>query len=96
MARFVKKLGTLPSRYMFEMTLHKVELHVPYEVEVSVILKRGKPTISTNMQVQNDWSLKSVRLSAKVSRLQTSKTKSFKCCLPSTRISKRERGLSAS
>ena len=42
MARFVKKLGTLPSRYMFEMTLHKVELHVPYEVSVSVILKRGK------------------------------------------------------
>lgn len=42
MARFVKKLGTIPSRYMFEMTLHKVELHVPYEVSVSVILKRGK------------------------------------------------------
>jgi len=48
MARFVKKLGTLPSRFMFEMTLHKVELHVPYDVQVSVILKRGKLIGETN------------------------------------------------
>lgn len=42
MARFAKKIGTLPARYMFEMTLHSVELHVPYDVEVTVVLKRGK------------------------------------------------------
>lgn len=55
MARFVKKLGTLPSRYMFEMTLHKVELHVPYEVEVSVILKRGKSIRFKTIRPQATW-----------------------------------------
>lgn len=60
MARFVKKLGTLPSRFMFEMTLHKVELHVPYDVQVSVILKRGKLIGEANhYQVQSVKSQKS-------------------------------------
>ena len=42
MARFAKKLGSQPMRYMFEVTLHRVTLHVPYDVSVSVVLKRGK------------------------------------------------------
>ena len=32
MARFVNKLQNQPMKYMFEMTVHKVELHVPYDV----------------------------------------------------------------
>ena len=55
MARFAKKLGTIPARYMFEMTLHKVELHVPYDVQVSVILKRGKHRTVSFMLVDGKY-----------------------------------------
>jgi hypothetical protein len=41
MARFVKKLGSASLRYLFEMTLHQVDIRVPYEVRVGVILRRG-------------------------------------------------------
>jgi hypothetical protein len=52
MARFAKKIGTLPARYMFEMTLHSVELNVPYDVEVGVVLKRGK-SLEPTLKWQN-------------------------------------------
>ena len=41
MARFVKKLGSASLRYLFEMTIHQVEIRVPYQVKVGVILRRG-------------------------------------------------------
>ena len=34
-------------RYMFKLTLHQVELHVPYEVQVIVVLKRGHRRLET-------------------------------------------------
>lgn len=41
MARFVKKLGSASLRYLFEMTIHQVDIRVPYEVKVGVIFRRG-------------------------------------------------------
>ena len=41
MARFVKKLGTASMRYLFDLTVHQIDLRVPYEVQVGVIFKRG-------------------------------------------------------
>ena len=41
MARFVKKLGTASMRYLFDLTVHQVDLRVPYEVQVGVVFKRG-------------------------------------------------------
>ena len=37
-------------RYMFKVTLHKVELHVPYDVQVIVVLKRGHRRLETTGQ----------------------------------------------
>ena len=47
MARFLKQTQNLPMKYMFEVTMHKVELHVPYEVQVIVVLKRGSRRLET-------------------------------------------------
>ena len=41
MARFVNKVATMQMKYMFGVTLHKVELKVPYDVDVIVLMKRG-------------------------------------------------------
>jgi len=41
MARFVNKLQVQQMKYMFQMTLHKLELHVPYDVSVMCVLKQG-------------------------------------------------------
>ena len=41
MARFVKKLGTASMRYLFDLTVHQIDLRVPYEVQVGVVFKRG-------------------------------------------------------
>ena len=34
MAKFVKKIGSASQRYLFEMTIHQVDITVPYEVNV--------------------------------------------------------------
>ena len=39
-------------RYMFEMTLHRVELHVPYEVVVGIVLKRGSKRLESKSDAQ--------------------------------------------
>ena len=52
MARFVKKAQTLPMKYMFEMTVHEISLHVPYEVQVIVVLKRGSRRLETQKVVK--------------------------------------------
>ena len=41
MAKFAKKLGTLPQRYQFDLTLFECCLRVPYEVNVIGVWKRG-------------------------------------------------------
>ena len=41
MARFVNKVATMQMKYMFGVSLHKVELKVPYDVDVIVLMKRG-------------------------------------------------------
>lgn len=51
MARFVKSAQTHPMKYMFEMTLHEINLHVPYEVQVIVVLKRGSRRLETQKVV---------------------------------------------
>ena len=51
MARFVKQTQNIPMKYMFEVTMHKVELHVPYEVQVIVVLKRGSRRLETQGKV---------------------------------------------
>ena len=38
-------------KYMFEVTLHCVELHVPYEVQVICVLKRGSRRLETTREV---------------------------------------------
>ena len=35
----MKKVASLPSRYLFELELHSVDIRVPYEVTVLVIWK---------------------------------------------------------
>jgi hypothetical protein len=52
MARFVKKLGTAALRYMFEMTLHTVDLRVPQnmEVQVGVVLRRGNKRMESKLE----------------------------------------------
>ena len=52
MARFVNKVNTQQMRYMFEMTLHRVELHVPYDVQVGVVLKRGSKRLESKADAQ--------------------------------------------
>ena len=52
MARFVKNAQTQPMKYMFELALHKIELHVPYEVQVVVVLKRGSKRLETQRVVK--------------------------------------------
>jgi len=52
MAKFVKKAQTLPMKYMFEFTLHQVEIHVPYDVQVTVVLKRGSRRLETVKDVR--------------------------------------------
>jgi len=51
MARFVKNAQTQPLKYMFEMTVHSVELHVPYDVQVILVLKRGSRRLETQKVV---------------------------------------------
>jgi hypothetical protein len=41
MARFVKKLGTVPMRYQFDVTIFQVTVNVPYTVNTIIALKRG-------------------------------------------------------
>ena len=41
MAKFAKKLGTLPQRYQFDLSIKDVFIRVPYEVKVIVLFKRG-------------------------------------------------------
>ena len=36
-----------PSRFLFELEMHRVELRVPYEVQVVVIWKRGPKRVET-------------------------------------------------
>ena len=52
MARFVRKLGTSALRYMFEMTLHTVDLRVPpnMEVHVGVVLRRGNRRMESKLE----------------------------------------------
>ena len=38
-------------KYMFEMTLHEVKMHVPYDVQVIVVLKRGSRRLESQKQV---------------------------------------------
>ena len=38
-------------KYMFGVTLHKVELKVPYDVDVKVLLKRGGKRAESQGQV---------------------------------------------
>jgi len=47
MARFVKNTQNLPMKYMFEVTMHAVELHVPYKVQVICVIKRGSRRLET-------------------------------------------------
>ena len=54
MARFVKSAQTQPMKYMFEMTLHEISLHVPYEMAVIVVLKRGSRRLETQKVVTLD------------------------------------------
>ena len=51
MAKFLKVSQTQPMKYMFEITLHKVELHVPYEVKVIVVMKRGSRRLQSAKDV---------------------------------------------
>ena len=59
MARFVKKLGTASMRYLFDLTVHQIDLRVPYEVQVGVVFKRGnkrqeskiEPTVNKEVSV---------------------------------------------
>ena len=39
-------------KYMFELTLHHVEMHVPYDVQVTVVLKRGSRRLETQKDVR--------------------------------------------
>lgn len=39
-------------KYMFEMALHQIELHVPYEVQVILVLKRGSKRLETQKVVK--------------------------------------------
>ena len=39
-------------KYMFEVTLHHVEMHVPYDVQVTVVLKRGSRRLETQKDVR--------------------------------------------
>ena len=39
-------------KYMFEVTLHYVEMHVPYDVQVTVVLKRGSRRLETQKDVR--------------------------------------------
>ena len=72
MARFVKKLGNQCMKYMFEMTLISVDLRVPYEVDVQVVLKRGpkrlesksNPEINRNCSVADFHNEKITMLSS--------------------------------
>lgn len=48
MARFMKKVGTQPLRYQFDLAIDKVELNVPYEVKLIIIMKRGKLSFAFN------------------------------------------------
>ena len=41
MAKFLKAKSVSSMKYMFEVTLHKVELHVPYALQVIVEMKQG-------------------------------------------------------
>jgi hypothetical protein len=48
MARFLKKVGApAPSRFMFDMQIHSVDIRVPYEVAVVVVWKRGPKRVET-------------------------------------------------
>jgi hypothetical protein len=59
MARFIRKVQPSTLRYLYELQLHSVELHVPYEVGVGVTFKnnskrqetRSTPMISADDQV---------------------------------------------
>ena len=59
MARFIRKVQPSTLRYLYELQLHSVELHVPYEVGVGVTFKnnskrqetRSTPVISQDDQV---------------------------------------------
>ena len=47
----MKNAQSQPMKYMFEMTLHAVQLHVPYDVQVIVVLKRGSRRLETQKVV---------------------------------------------
>lgn len=59
MARFVRKLGTSSMRYLFDLTVHQVELRVPYEVKVGIVFKcsnkrqesKTEPIVNKDTQV---------------------------------------------
>lgn len=59
MARFVRKIGQGTVRYLFELQVHEVVMHVPYEVQVGIVFKnsskrqetRSAPTISKECHV---------------------------------------------
>jgi hypothetical protein len=42
MAKFAKKLGTVPQRYQFDISIFDVFIRVPYEVNVIAVFSRGK------------------------------------------------------
>lgn len=42
MAQFRKKIGTVAMRYLFELTIIKLELELPYSIGVNLIFKKGK------------------------------------------------------
>ncbi len=50
MARFVRKLGTQSKRFLFEMTIHQVDIAVPYEVHVGAIFRRGEKRQQTRIE----------------------------------------------
>jgi|LauGreDrversion4_2_1035121.scaffolds.fasta_scaffold116886_3 hypothetical protein len=52
MARFVKKLGTASVRYLFDLTLHEVDIRVPYVVNVGVVLIRGDKRMQSKLEPQ--------------------------------------------
>jgi hypothetical protein len=51
MARFIRKAQSSSSsqRYLFELTLHQVDLRVPYEVEVGVLFRCGTKRQTTKL-----------------------------------------------
>ena len=40
--RFMKKLGTQQLRYQFDLSLHEIQMSIPYTVSVCVVLKKDQ------------------------------------------------------